>query len=458
MTERISGGSSRLDAVLGGGIPRNAICLVSGPPGSGKTIFAQQCVYTNARDDSPAVYLSTVSEPLEKVLHFGQSLTFFDRNAVGNRVIYDDLGNVLDHDGLGGVLDHVRELIRERRPSIMVIDSFKAMRPYAVDDGEFRKFLHQLTGIVSAFPVTSLWVGEYDVREIVSAPEFAVADVIVAFGASRTAERTTRALEVLKLRGGEPLSGKHAYRISQDGIAVYPRLADVASDTPYPLGRERRSSGVAALDDMLADGYWPGASTLIAGPTGAGKTLMGLHFIFGGSRDGEHGLIATLQEHPTQLERIARGFGWSLDDDNLTMMYRSPVDLYVDQWVYELLDTVESVGANRVLVDSLGDLQAASADMTRFREYVYSLLLRCSRRGVSVMMTYEVPELYGLSRLTEYGASRLADNVVVLQYAGFDKAAISRTLTVLKTRASAHDPHVREFRITPNGIVLSERS
>jgi circadian clock protein KaiC len=122
-----------------------------------------------------------------------------------------------------------------------------------------------------------------------------------------------------------------------------------------------------------------------------------------------------------------------------------------------LLDTAEDVGAKRVLVDSLGDLQAASADRTRFREYVYSLLHRCSRRGVSVMMTHEVRDLYGITRLTEYGASHLADNVVLLQYAGFDKASISRTVTVLKTRASTHDPRVREFQITPKGIVLNDR-
>ena len=456
MTDRISGGASRLDTVLGGGLPRNSICLVIGQPGSGKTIFAQQCVYANASAEGPAVYLSTVSEPLEKMLRFGQNLTFFDPSAVGSLVIYDDLGNVLGDHGLDGVLDRTRELIRQHRPGIMVIDSFKAMHAYATDDSEFRKFLHSLTGMVSAVPVTSLWIGEYEASDISSAPEFAVADAILAFGSSHVAERTTRSLEVLKLRGGDFLSGKHSYRISPEGIAAYPRLADVGGGTPYVLGRERRSSGVSALDDMLSDGYWPGASTLIAGPTGAGKTLMGLHFIFGGSRDGEHGLIATLQEHPTQLERIALGFGWSLEDDNVTVMYRLPVDLYVDEWVYQLLDTAEAVGAKRVLVDSLGDLLAASSDVTRFREYVYSLLLRCSRRGVSVMMTHEVLDLYGTTRLSEYGASHLADNVVLLQYAGFDKASISRTITVLKTRASTHDPHVREFEITPKGILLND--
>jgi circadian clock protein KaiC len=184
---------------------------------------------------------------------------------------------------------------------------------------------------------------------------------------------------------------------------------------------------------------------------------MGLHFVFAGAADGEPGVIATLQENPTQLDRIARSFGWSLEDDKVTLLYRTPVDLYVDEWVYALFDTVEATGATRVLVDSLGDLQAASPDPTRFREYVYSLLHRFSRRGVSVMMTYEIPELSGATRLTEYGASHLADNVVLLQYHGFDRGAISRSLAVLKTRASSHDPRLREFEITERGIRLLDK-
>jgi circadian clock protein KaiC len=206
---------------------------------------------------------------------------------------------------------------------------------------------------------------------------------------------------------------------------------------------------------MLADGYWPGASTLVAGPTGAGKTLMGLHFVFSGARFGQPGVIATLQENPTQLERVVRSFGWSLQDSKITLLHRPPVDLYVDEWVYQLLDTVEATGATRVLIDSLGDLQAASPDRARFREYIYSMLHRFSRSGVGVMMTHEVPELYGIQTLTEYGASHLADNVVLLQYRGFGDGTISRTLAVLKTRASSHDPHLREFQITANGITLN---
>src|SRR4051794_27235249 len=75
------------------------------------------------------------------------------------------------------------------------------------------------------------------------------------------------------------------------------------------------------------------------------------------------------------------------------LMYRSPVALYGDQWVYELLETIERTGARRVLIDSLTNVEYATGDSIRFSEYVYSLTLRCSRAGVSLLMTMELPEL-----------------------------------------------------------------
>jgi circadian clock protein KaiC len=66
--ERITSGSEPLDVVLGGGLPRDAIIMLVGAPGSGKTILAQQWVFANATPERPALYLTTVSEPLEKIL------------------------------------------------------------------------------------------------------------------------------------------------------------------------------------------------------------------------------------------------------------------------------------------------------------------------------------------------------------------------------------------------------
>lgn len=452
---RLTSGNEHLDGILGGGFPAHAINLVAGPPGSGKTILAQQYVFHNATAERPAVYLTTVSEPLEKVLRYGQTLTFFDAKAIGRAVFYADLGEPLSTEGLRGVLERIDQLVKEYRPAILVLDSFKALHPYAEDPGEFRRFLHRLAGRLSAFPVTSLWIGEYDSAELSTVPEFAVADAIVHLTSDRIGHRQLRVLEVIKLRGSAFQSGGHAYRLSDAGIDVFPRLADPVDPSAYPTPAQRTSSGIAALDTMLADGYWPGAATLVAGPSGSGKTLIGLHFVVSGARRGEPGIIATFQENPTQLERVAQGFGWSLAEDGIELLYRSPVNLLVDEWVYELIATIERTGARRVLIDSLGDLGFAAGDQAGYREYLYSLVQRCARQGVSLLMSYELADLFEVTRLSEMGISHLSDNVLLLQYLR-QQGRIKRTLTVLKTRASLHEPQVKEFTITSAGVTLGE--
>jgi hypothetical protein len=104
---RLASGNQQLDAILGGGFPAHAINLVVGPPGSGKTILAQQYVFHNASPERPAVYLTTVSEPLEKVLRYGQTMAFFDPAAVGRAVFYEDVGELLGTQGLSGVLERI---------------------------------------------------------------------------------------------------------------------------------------------------------------------------------------------------------------------------------------------------------------------------------------------------------------------------------------------------------------
>jgi circadian clock protein KaiC len=455
MAERFSSGDGHLDAVLGGGLPANALNMIIGLPGSGKTILAEQFMFHNASPQRPAVYLSTVSEPLEKVLRYGQSLDFFDAQTIGTSVFFSDLGRVLNHGGLDAVLAHTRALITERNPGVIVIDSFKALSAYASHAQAFRQFLHELAGILTVVPATTFWIGEYAPPEIGTAPEFAVADAIISLTTRREAERAIRHLEVLKLRGTGFMSGEHAYRISHDGLHVFPRLAERLLARPSEVSPERISSGIRAIDQMLADGYWSGASTMIAGSSGSGKTLMGLHFIFNGAAAGECGIIATLQENAAQLERIVNGFGWSLTDQSVELMHRSPVDLYLDEWFYELLEVIERTRARRIFIDSLGDLRRATVDELRFREYLYSLLQRCAAERISVMMSHETPGPFGSPRLSETDISHLSDNVVLLQFVPVG-AQLRRAVTVLKTRGSRHDSHIREFTINPEGIVLGE--
>jgi circadian clock protein KaiC len=451
--DRLHSGHQPLDNVLGGGLPGNGISIIMGLPGTGKTIIAEQYTFHNAHPDRPAVYFSTLSEPLEKIIRFGQTLDFFDAAAVGTSVFYEDLGQVAGRSGLAGVGDHVAAVIKDRRPGLVVIDSFKALHALADGHGEFRQFLHQLAGRLSAFPAASLWVGEYESAEAATSPEFAVADAIVELAAVPLGQREHRFLHIRKLRGSGFLSGQHGYRLTPHGLHLFPRLADIPAADGYRLGDKRITTGLAALDEMLGGGLWPGSATMIAGPSGSGKTIMGLHFIYGGAQRGERGVIATLQENPTQLARMLGGLGWPLTHPAVDVMYRSPVDIHIDEWVHDLLHAVDQAQASRVVIDSLMDLQMAAVDDTRFREFMYSLTQRFSRQGISLLITYETPDLLGGGRISEFAVSHLADNAIALTY-DRDHRAMSRSVAVIKTRASDHDPAMRRFSIGPDGISL----
>jgi circadian clock protein KaiC len=453
--DRLRSGHQPLDETLCGGLPANGITVIMGLPGTGKTIIAQQYTFHNARPDWPAVYFSTLSEPLEKIVRFGQTLDFFDTGAVGRSVFYEDLGQVAGRGGLSGVAEHVAAVLKDRRPGLVVIDSLKALRALAGSDGEFRQFVHQLAGRLTAFPAASLWLGEYAPGEAATSPEFAIADAIVELTVTPFGQREKRFLHVRKLRGSGFRSGQHGYRLSSQGLHLFPRLADTPAAGRYPIGDHRITMGVPALDGMLGGGLWRGSSTVVTGPSGSGKTAMGLQFIYSGAQHGERGVIAGLQENPTQLARMISGLGWSPANPAVEVMYRSPVDVYIDEWVHDLLRTVEHTQARRVVIDGLRDLQMASLDDIRFREFMYSLVQRLSRQDISLLTTCEMPELASAGGLPEFALSQLSDNVIMLNYYG-DHRSWHRSLAVVKCRASFHDPTVRQFTIGSGGISLGD--
>ena len=207
MIDRLSSGHARFDELVGGGLPAPAINLIAGAPGTGKTMLAEQFAFHNASPERPAVYLSTTTEPIDKLIRYGQALSFFDKGMIGTSVLYESLLQPLLTDGLQAVLERILELLRDVRPGILVFDSFRAFRPFAVDDLAYRAFVAELAGRLAATQTSAFWVGEYAHDEVALTVEAAVADAIIVLRAAHEGQRTLRLLEVSKLRGSQSLSG-----------------------------------------------------------------------------------------------------------------------------------------------------------------------------------------------------------------------------------------------------------
>ncbi len=450
---RVGTGNEAADRILHGGFPGNSINLIMGQPGTGKTIFVEQLIFHNAEASRPTLYLTTLSEPLSKVVRYLQGFRFFDAAKLGTAVVYDDVGPALARDGVGALEARLRAAIQTMSPGIIVIDSFKAIHDLGAPTPEMRRLVYDITGLLAAYDTTVFLVGEYLEADIAQYAEFAVVDGIVELTQRRTSKQAERYLRVLKLRGSGFEEGAHAFRIGDAGLEIFPRLVSPPAPQTYELPAERVSSGVAELDAMLDGGLWRGSTTLLAGPSGSGKTTLGLQFALAGASLGEPVLYVNFQENPTQLSRTINvlQMGFDASQEDLELLYASPVEFQIDSIVGEIFRRIEKKGIRRLVVDAVGDLAASASDPQRFHDYMYALVQHFTTRSVSTILTVETFAHAFHGQLPHAGPiSYMCDNIVLLEMSGEERTR--RTLRVVKTRGSAHDARVREIEIGPGGI------
>jgi circadian clock protein KaiC len=458
MTERIPTGCVGLDEVLYGGIPANTITVLMGAPGTGKTIMAEAFAFHNATEEHPALYLTTLSEPLEKFIFHGQNYTFFDPDKVGRSVIYEDLGMIVRNAGIEKLPEIVADMLTRYTPAFLFIDSFKALNELLESAVERRTAIYDLATVLSAYQCTTFLIGEYSEAMTTDLPEFAIADVVLNLMKYSTNVREQRFLRVEKLRGSDSIPGMHAFSINEDGIKIYPRLLTPRVVPSYQPKVERVNSGIAGLDDMIEQGFWRGSATLIAGPSGSGKTILALHFIREGALRGDPGLYVGFQENPAQLARIMLNLGWNatelLENGNFELMCRSPVEMQLDTVAAEVFERVRAGKVRRVVIDALDDLERCSIDRQRFADFIYALTQWFAVENVTCIMTTEVRDLFEVHNITDEEISNMSDNLVLLGFTRGDE--MQRTVRIIKTRGSNHDNRQHFLEINDKGAVVKK--
>jgi circadian clock protein KaiC len=456
---RLETGNPELDGILGGGFPHNSLNVVMGHPGTGKTVFVEQLLFHNVREDRPSLFFTTLSEPLSKVVNYLQRFGFYDPDALGTSVVYEDLRSDLTERGPEIVVDRVSSAIREMGPHIIVIDSFKAIHDLIDTHAGRRRLVSDLSGLFAAYDTTVFLVGEYSGEDIPHAPEFAVADGILEFSRRGSANRDERFVRVLKLRGSAYLEGAHGFRISGDGLDVFPRLISPELPTDYDVEDDRIVSGVDGLDRMLSGGLRRGSSTVIVGPAGSGKTTLSILFAAAGVRLGEPALYVNLQENPTQLAHAIGSLGLDfsgLRENGLELLYASPVELQIDSLVVQVFRMVRREGIRRVVIDSLNELSLSASDLARFHDYLYALLQHLACEGVTTVLTLEGQ----LRRDPLQGDLRIFSRVDSIIEVGVEIDGNPRRLIrVVKARGIDHDLGIHEMVIEAGGIrVIDEEA
>ena len=234
-TPRIPSGVPGLDEILQGGLPRGALLLIEGPPGSGKTTFGLQFLLQGVRKGETCL-LASNAETLEQLKSIAAShawnldglhVTEFTEPAAGTG---DDEGSGYTlfpeaEVDLGETLQHLFAEIERLRPTRLVLDTISVLRILAPTPGFYRKQLRRVRDFMLAQSCTTLMLDEASRKEEKDLRSQTLADGVIDFelldfkyGADR------RQLRVRKLRGCSYFSGAHDFNIVMGGLVVFPRL------------------------------------------------------------------------------------------------------------------------------------------------------------------------------------------------------------------------------------------
>jgi circadian clock protein KaiC len=464
-----------LDRIFLGGIRRGNLILLSGEPGSGKSLLGLEFIYRGITTfGEPGLIVVFESDP--EMLHrdaaaFGWDLAALE--AQGKLKIILTSPQVLDHE-LRSPDSVLLRTAAEMGAKRIFIDSIAMLRPAPEGNGHapsgsgpgiYREMLQQLVEGLRREKLMAMVAHETGLRsEAAVTLEVAemIADTVIRLQRAQSRSGIYRRIEIHKSRGQDFDAGEHTLTITNGvGIEVYRRVQSVIRETArQPTSITQRSAvGMEMLDALTGGGLYEGSVTLVTGNSGTGKSILGMQVCVEGAKHvGKRSLLVSADEHPEQILRnsdiLGLGLREQVEAGNVRILQASPLELEVDIHFHRICAEIQEHGIDRLVVDGLTAIRNAIHDERRFREFMHGLLAFTKQRLMTSFLCYEHPELFGITRfMPDSAISSIVDNIILLNYVELGHC-MHRAITVAKARGCDHSLVTREYNIGTGGIAL----
>jgi circadian clock protein KaiC len=456
---RVPTGISNLDELLQGGLPKGSVAVVSGPPGSGKTILTQQICFHNASPKNRALCLGTLSEPTAKTLRHLQPFSFFDQKKVGDSVHFVDLGVLLRSRGLEGASELVMQHVKKLKPAIVVIDSFKVFDDLATSQGELRKFVYEMAVQLMAWEATTLLLGEYGALDYTSKSLFAIVDGLILLSQQDSLGEHQRFLQIIKMRGTDHSRDEHPFLITPSGLRVFAPRAVTRLEHTLHATKDRCQTQITKLDEILGTGIPWGSSLLIGGVAGTGKTVLSLEFIYRGALAGQKGIIFSFEETEERLRAAAKGLGWDLEHEidrgMVQVVFIPQPDITVETHLVMMRERIEAMKARRVVIDSVSVFLHKVTSPQLSREKIFHLCSIVQNAQAVGFFPTDIP--YGSHQVSRFGVEETVVDGVIILSSMEEGDERQRYIEVYKLRNTAHLKGRHNMLIEAGGVAIFPR-
>jgi circadian clock protein KaiC len=226
-------------------------------------------------------------------------------------------------------------------------------------------------------------------------------------------------------------------------------------------GFSKCPTGIQGLDEVTFGGLPRGRPTLVCGGAGCGKTLLGMEFLVrGATQYQEPGVCVSFEETAEELAHNVESLGFRVDA--LIAQKKMVIDhVHIERSLIEetgeydlealfvrLGQAVKSIGAKRVVLDSIESLFASLANEAILRSELRRLFRWLKDRKLTAVVTGE----RGEGRLTRHGLEEYISDCVILLDHRVTETIFTRRLRVVKYRGSTHGTNEYPFLIDKEGI------